>query len=335
MGRASYANQARVHRGYHYPRSLLTASRSRANYDRFLADFGDCVEEDLASVYAVSRVFSNVTASQFLRFSRRIGAPLEKASSRIRRLFDLDRVEEVFLAREAVFDALKLRERVSSRLSGAGVEIRLDTEAIALRGLSNDTLEVSLRKADGAEEKETARHVFLCTYSRLNHLLVGSGLTPISLKHELAELALVSVPEPLRGMSVTLMCGPFFSVVPFPPRGLHTLSHVRYTPQRAWQDDPAEPYRDPHLLLASSPRRSRHLEMVKDASRYLPLLAESAYVESIWETKCLLPRSEVDDGRPILFMRDCGLPGLHCVMGSKIDNVYDMMELASRVLARA
>mgnify|MGYP001291441700 CR=1 FL=1 len=32
MGRASYANQARVHNGYHYPRSVLTALRSRISF---------------------------------------------------------------------------------------------------------------------------------------------------------------------------------------------------------------------------------------------------------------------------------------------------------------
>ncbi len=35
LGRASYANQARVHNGYHYPRSFTTAYRSHANFGRF------------------------------------------------------------------------------------------------------------------------------------------------------------------------------------------------------------------------------------------------------------------------------------------------------------
>jgi glycine/D-amino acid oxidase-like deaminating enzyme len=34
MRRASYANQARVHNGYHYPRSVLTALRSREVHPR-------------------------------------------------------------------------------------------------------------------------------------------------------------------------------------------------------------------------------------------------------------------------------------------------------------
>ena len=37
--KASYNNQARIHHGYHYPRSAMTALRSQANYLRFINDF--------------------------------------------------------------------------------------------------------------------------------------------------------------------------------------------------------------------------------------------------------------------------------------------------------
>ena len=40
LGRASYHNQARVHNGYHYPRSLLTALRSHVNFPMFVEAFG-------------------------------------------------------------------------------------------------------------------------------------------------------------------------------------------------------------------------------------------------------------------------------------------------------
>jgi len=332
LGRASYANQARIHGGYHYPRSLLTGSRSQANFDRFLEDRGDCVDSDIQSIYAVSRVFSNVTASQFRRFAHRIGAPIEKAPLRIRELFHPEMVEEVFRVREAVFDARKLRERLSFDLASAGVEVYLESEAFRIERLVRGFLQVSFRSGTAVETR-TARHVFDCTYSRVNQLLVSSGLASIAVNHELAELALVKVPEPLQGMGVTVMCGPFFSILPFPTRGLHSLSHVRYTPHRAWQDGPGEDYRDAYLLRDSLPKRTRYLEMMKDATRYLPLLSESVYVDSMWEVKTLLPRNEVDDGRPILFKRDYGLEGLHCVIGSKIDNVYDMIDFASFVLA--
>ena len=39
MARASYNNQARIHNGYHYPRSVLTALRSRESFPRFKKTF--------------------------------------------------------------------------------------------------------------------------------------------------------------------------------------------------------------------------------------------------------------------------------------------------------
>jgi hypothetical protein len=38
LTRASYVNQARIHSGYHYPRSFLTALRSFFNFPRFVKD---------------------------------------------------------------------------------------------------------------------------------------------------------------------------------------------------------------------------------------------------------------------------------------------------------
>lgn len=39
LTRASYNNQARVHNGYHYPRSFVTAYRSRINLPKFVRDW--------------------------------------------------------------------------------------------------------------------------------------------------------------------------------------------------------------------------------------------------------------------------------------------------------
>src|SRR6476620_12490726 len=79
LGRASLRNQARVHNGYHYPRSILTSLRSRLNYARFLAEYGECVDRSFPHYYAVGRGMSKVTAAQFAEFCRRIGAPLTAA----------------------------------------------------------------------------------------------------------------------------------------------------------------------------------------------------------------------------------------------------------------
>ena len=328
VGRASWVNQARVHAGYHYPRSLLTAYRSRVNYGHFLEDFGDCIDESFAKYYAIARRFSKVTASQFVRFCERIGAPLEDAPEDVRELFDPGLVEDVFKVREVAFDADKLRAKFAHELEAEGVEVWRRCEASRIARAGDDGLVLTCRH--GEEDVEVlAGSVFNCTYSRLNRLLASSGLPLIPLKHELTEIALVEVPEPLREIGVTVMCGPFFSTMPFPPRGLHSLSHVRYTPHCEWHDGGGAEYEDPYERLARVRKESAFVQMVRDARRYLPALEDCRHVESIWEVKAVLPRSELDDSRPILYRRDQGLPGLTCILGSKIDNMYDMIEFSS------
>src|ERR1700730_12402777 len=55
LTRASYANQARVHNGYHYPRRLLTAGRSAVNHPRFMKEFENCVDNTFQKIYAIAR----------------------------------------------------------------------------------------------------------------------------------------------------------------------------------------------------------------------------------------------------------------------------------------
>ena len=56
--RATYINQARVHMGYHYPRSLTTAIKSAGYFKRFVDDFGFCIHDKFEQIYATSDQFS-------------------------------------------------------------------------------------------------------------------------------------------------------------------------------------------------------------------------------------------------------------------------------------
>ena len=55
--RATYINQARVHQGYHYPRSLTTALKSANYFDRFNKDFGYSINKNFNKIYAISKNF--------------------------------------------------------------------------------------------------------------------------------------------------------------------------------------------------------------------------------------------------------------------------------------
>jgi glycine/D-amino acid oxidase-like deaminating enzyme len=316
LGRASLRNQARVHNGYHYPRSLLTSLRSRLNYARFLEEYDECVDRSFPHYYAIGRGMSKITAAQFAEFCRRIGAPAVAAPTHVRKLFSDTRIDSVFEVQECAFDAAKLRTRVERDLARAGVEVRSETEALRITDGC-----VILSGITG--EYEIATDLVLnCTYSRLNRLLADSGAGVIPAKHELAEMALIEPPPELAGAAVTVMDGPFFSMMPYPSRGLFTFSHVRYTPHAAWFDQPGERVADADFQLAG--RETRYMHMVRDAERYLPAMRNSRYADSLWEVKTVMPRSEQDDSRPILLRRSDQFPFCLTVLGAKIDSVYDV-----------
>lgn len=320
LRRASYNNQARVHNGYHYPRSFTTAFRSRVNLPRFVRDYPQAIRRDFTMLYAIARRNSKVTSHQFDRFCREIGAELEAAPDALRNLFEPRLIEDVFLVEEHVFDAGKLAEWARQELDECGVKIFLNTHAKAIRRTLNG---LSVECENNTPEALKGRHVFNCTYSGLNQFMGAFPGTQTKLKHEIAEMALMQVPPELAGLGITVMDGPFFSMMPFPDRELHTLSHVRYTPHLSWRDHLGIA---PYQKLASYHRETRAERMIRDVTRYMPAVREARYVESLFEVKTVLVKNESDDGRPILFEKHPELPGCYSILGGKIDNIYDVLE---------
>ncbi|MEB0013421.1 FAD-dependent oxidoreductase [Glaciimonas sp. Gout2] len=323
LTRASYNNQARVHNGYHYPRSFTTAYRSRVNLPKFVRDWPEAVTQDFMKLYAIARRNSKVTAKQFERFCGDIGAKIQVVEPSLRALFEPRLIEDVFLVEEYAFDSTKLASWAARELQDSGVQIHLQTSVTAISNGPNQTLQVVLKSDDGSEEMLSCRYVFNCTYSGLNQFKGDFPGTQTGLKQEITEMALMEVPPVLAGLGITVMDGPFFSMMPFPARGLHTLSHVRYTPHMHWNDDQGI---NPYQKLSEYERATRVDRMIRDVGRYLPAVFDAKYVDSLFEIKTVLVKNEGDDGRPILFEKHPELPGCYSVLGGKIDNIYDVLE---------
>lgn len=320
LDRASRVNQARVHTGFHYPRSALTAVKSMVLHRQFAADFPDAIVDDFQMLYAVARGRSKVSAKRFLHMFRGMGAPIMPATPSQAALFDPARIEAAFACTEFAFDFTALRRRLANQLDGLDIDLRLDT---AVTGVEDRADGAVARLSTG--EEVHARYVFNVTYSQINAVLKSGGLPPAPVKHELAEVALIEPPPQLAGYGVTVMDGPFFSAMPYPSEKLHSLTHVRYTPHVAWRD--GDTAKSAYEVLAGAHPDSRHRHMILDARRYVPALAEATWKKSLFEVKTVLVKNEKDDGRPILYQRRPETSRIISIMGGKIDNIYDLFDL--------
>ncbi len=324
MTRASRVNQARVHTGFHYPRSAVTAVKSMVLHHRFIQDFPDAVVDGFDMLYAIARRRSKVSAKKFYRMFRDMGAPIQPSTPNQSALFDNGMIEEAFSCFEAAFDYSVLASHMSERLQKAGVEVRLST---ALVHLADQQGAVVMGLSDGTET--TGKFAFNITYSQINTVLAKANLPKAELKHELVELALVEPPEEMRDIAVTVMDGPFFSCMPYPSEDLYSLTHVRYTPHESWVDDASS--RNPYDYFAGRNLETRYLHMVRDAQRYMPCLSQCSYRKSIYDVKTVLVKNERDDGRPILFQRKPGDSHVISILGGKIDNIYDLFDLVRTI----
>lgn len=319
MSRASYNNQARVHNGYHYPRSILTALRSRVNLPTFSKEFDTAIVDDFEKYYAVARTFSKVSAQQFQRFFERIEAEIE-VDVNARKFFNSQLIEEVFQVREYAFNSTEIKKQLINKMGN--LDIQINTNEKVNKFLPGNNLHTVTTEKDSY----MAKRIINTTYSSINTINKNSGLPAVPLKHELAEMCLVQIPPELENKAFTLMCGPFFSLMPFPDRqDLYTLSHVRYTPHSEWHDSDKQ-VRDSHKYLEEIKPGTNFTKMLADVKRYMPSAQNIKYSgESLWEVKTVLPQSEGDDSRPIMYLDNyAGIKNYICIMGGKLDNIYDV-----------
>lgn len=321
LKRASYRNQARLHNGHHYPRSFRTAASSQSNLKVFMQAFPDSVVSSFNAIYCIAKSKSMVSSHHFEKFCNTIGATVQPASEEIRSLFSPRLIKSVYAVEEYAFDCNTLRETLETMLEQNGVEVRTHTSVLDILPEGEERIRVGIK--DGSEL--SSQWVLNCTYAGLHHIkgLKSRQLPP--LKQQIAELALVEPPPALKGLGITVMDGPFFSFMPFPSHGLHSLSHVRYTHHFSWTDR-GDPESDPEKIIAEYGKESNYRYMLDDAARYVPELRHGRYVESLFEVKTLLPKSDIDDSRPIYVEEDERSSKLLSILGGKLDNIFDVVE---------
>ena len=337
FSRASYINQARVHMGYHYPRSLSTAMKSAGYFRRFVEDYSFCVHLDFRQIYGTSSCFSWTDAIEFRKFCRDAGIPCEPLP--VERYFNADSCDGAFLTEEYTYDAHILRDYLLEELKkypGAELLCERDIRRIVKR---DDCYEIYALH-EGREERYEAPFVLNSTYASVNQVLdriEGVEAEPFGIKYELCEIILCKVNKALEDLGLTVMDGPFFSIMPFGKTGLHSLTSVTFTPHKtscgSTPDFPCSKNggacRDGWLgncnLCDDKPESSWEY-MSALARKYLRAEYKFTYEKSLYSMKPILKASEIDDSRPTVIRYVTKRPVFLSVLSGKINTVYDLDE---------
>lgn len=334
--RATYINQARVHQGYHYPRSISTAMKSAGYFERFNKDYGFCVNREFDKVYATSSEYSWSNGEQFKKFCMAAGIPCEELYPG--KFFKEGMCDGAFLTREYTYDAMILKDYFLDKLSALrNVKICYGVSIVSIEKLQ-DVYEIGLVDDD---KKYQTNFLLNATYAATNQILDMLGYEKFGIKYELCEIILCDVNEELNKYGFTVMDGPFFSIMPFGKTGLHSLTSVTFTPHTTSYDptpvfscqERSEGYCSPqHLGNCNDCKEKPQTAfpyMANLARKYLKDTYKFSYKGSLFSMKPILMSSEIDDSRPTVIRTYSKKPTCVGVLSGKINTVYDLDEVLS------
>jgi len=334
--RATYVNQARVHMGYHYPRSYSTAVKSAKYFSRFNNDFGFCIEKEFEKIYAISSKFSWTSADQFKKFCDYSNIKCEDINPS--KYFKDSMCSGAFITKEYTYDAMILKDYYLKKLS------QIDNVDIIYGARITDIKKTSLSFDIELADKSTYATQFLlnATYASTNQISKILGYKPFNIKYELCEIILCEVDDTLKNVGITVMDGPFFSIMPFGKTGLHSLTSVTFTPHiTSYESLPTfkcqkksggycSPLQLGNCNLCPAKPESAYNYMSSLARKYLKDTYGFKYHSSLFSMKPILQASEIDDSRPTVIKQFSSDPTYVSVLSGKINTVYDLDEFLEK-----
>ncbi len=331
--RATYINQARVHMGYHYPRSYSTAIKSANYFEKFNKDYGFSILTDFDQIYATSKHFSWTNSKQFKKFCDNAKIMCEEVPTD--KYFNTGMCDGAFLTEEYTYDAHILRDYLLEEISKySNIEIKYSVDIKKIYRQDNVYTIV-----DSENNKYSAPFVLNSTYASTNEINKMLGFEPFKIKYELCEIILCEVNDEFKNTGITVMDGPFFSIMPFGKTGYHSLTSVTFTPHQTSYDElptfgcqaRSHGFCTPEKLgncndCPAKPE-SAWESMSTMARKYLKDKYQFKYVKSLYSMKPILMASEIDDSRPTVIKKYSSNPTFVSVLSGKINTVYDLEEI--------
>ena len=191
--RATYINQARVHQGYHYPRSISTALKSAGYFERFNKDYAFCVNKEFDQIYATSSQYSWSDGKQFKDFCKAANIPCEELHAS--NYFKDGMCDGVFRTREYTYDAMILKDYLLDELSKYGNAMTIKY-GVKINAIEKSTNTYVIRTEDGNTYESS--FILNSTYAGTNQILEMAGFEKFGIKYELCEIILCDVNDKLK-----------------------------------------------------------------------------------------------------------------------------------------
>ncbi len=335
LTKASIVNQARLHSGYHYPRSIATARMSDENKLRFTEEHQKFINFSFDKYYGIDKHGSFTDRVQFQRFCEHLKIKCKQVTDHP--YINFDRLEALFLTTEYSFDPILIAQYYRQRvLNCPGIEVELGIK-VASANATKDGWQLYYQSKNGSAEKLMARQVINATYAGSNSINQIFRVRPLRLMHEISEMVFVTSPQ-IKNMGITVMDGQFGSLMPYGLSGLLSLSSVAYTHHKVSYDflpnfdcqdinTACKPDYLSNCNYCPARPRSNQKKMLGQIRHYFNPSVTFYYYKSMFTIKSKLRANYIDDGRPTEIALLHENPNFYCIFAGKINSIYEIEKM--------
>ncbi len=277
LSEASSINQYRVHRGYHYPRSITTASSCKKSHLDFINGFRQAIISKSPGIeyyYAIAKNNSLTSPSQYIEFLERLGLEYEIVNN-------IPNTSLTVKVQEKIINPIKLKEIIKKRLKGSNVNVQLGIQA-SHQDLSNYDACV------------------IATYSKLNDWHDNIQ----QFQFELCEKPIMRLPKKYQNKSIVIMDGPFMCIDPYANSDNHVMGNVVHAiHSKNIGKSPFIPAGFKKLLnkgIIKNPDITNVSKFIESAMHFFPDIEKAEHVGSMFTFRAVQPNFEHSDARPTL-----------------------------------
>lgn len=320
LAEASFANQWRHHSGFHYPRSPDTVAEIKEAKDEFSELYAAAIVDDFDAFYCTSSSGLEITREMYLDVCRNNELSFEEALPPAN-VVAHERISLSLKTDEAAVNCDILREIAARELRrNPRIECFLGTEVCGAELLEDGRKRLHSQGKTG-EATADFDYVINATYANHNEIAHWLGFPIRPLRFDLLELLVLEIPIPK--IAVTVLDGPFSSLISTGEENLFMLSHIHESVLGSLVTQDGLP---PEWGTIESNREA----MLRRCRPYLPILDCARVVESRYATRTVKADEDDFDGRPTV-MTSHGL-GCWSLLGGKIITcVTNAREIASAI----
>jgi len=271
---ASGINQYRIHRGYHYPRSLDTIKSCKDNEQSFIKYYNQSIlDRNSKHYYSIATEDSLTTAEQYLTV-------LDKAGLEWKIVDTLPNCDLTIETKETFYNPTILKNICHNRIKGNGINLKTNTRI--------------------KEKLIGYKYNIHATYSSLNSLTTKKQ----DYQFELCEKPLFQLPPRYKNQSLVIMDGPFMCFDPYANTDYHLggnvvhAIHVRNIGEKPEIPPPYKRYINKGII--KNPKYTNVSRFIESAKKFFPEIEQSKHLGSMYTIRTVLPYKDDTDERPTI-----------------------------------